>query len=102
MVNIYSRFVSNLKIGLKFQNFPPKNFEIFVPIIVPSQRRWAEILSLVTFNIILAIDMVTRAYLQQQVVEIVVKMGSQNAQFLKDWPELASILSMGCRDMSWL
>ena len=53
-------------------------------------------------EIILAIDMVSRAYLQQQVVAIVVKMGSQNAQLLRKWPELASILSMGCRDMSWL
>ena len=36
--------------------------------------------------------MVSRAYLQQQVVAIVVKMESQKAQFLKNWPELASIL----------
>ena len=46
--------------------------------------------------------MVSRAYLQQLVVAIVVKMESQKAQFLRNWPELASILFLGCWDMSWL
>ena len=47
--------------------------------------------------------MVSRAYLQQLVVAtVVVKMESQKAQFLKNLPELASILFLGCWDMSWL
>ena len=65
-------------------------------------RWWAEILCLVTYNIILAINMVSRAYMQQKVVAIVVKMGSQYAQLLRNWLELASILFMGCWDTSWL
>ena len=65
-------------------------------------RWWAEILCLVTYNIILAINMVSRAYMQQKVVAIVVKMGSQYAQLLRNWLEMASILFMGCWDTTWL
>ena len=72
------------------------------PLAKQSTNLGLKILCLVTYNIILAINMVSRAYMQQKVVAIVVKMGSQYAQLLRNWLELASILFMGCWDTSWL